>query len=191
MKTIGLNEEQRKKICDEIAKLVFEFKKDKKVECIYFSVIDGYANIHGNVLTITLVKNKAYDDVEDRKIIEYNDMYKGDDIFKKFGIRIFIEVDVDANCYTKLPMTRWEYLKFKHIFNSVILYDKTGEYTKIKESTEKSESDTICYYSNHVEIVPPIINELNKAMEIIGMRKEADNLKKFTKTKTFQKIIDM
>ena len=69
MEVINITDEQKNNLCQELAKLVFELKKDNEVECIYFVPYKGLGDIRGNVLEVTLVKqsdNDVNNDIAER-----------------------------------------------------------------------------------------------------------------------------
>lgn len=50
MNFIKITETQKNKLCNELSRLVFKFKKDISIECIYFASYKGLGEIKGNVL---------------------------------------------------------------------------------------------------------------------------------------------
>ncbi|MBP3634928.1 MAG: hypothetical protein J6J17_00515 [Bacilli bacterium] len=93
----------------------------------------------------------------------------------------------NAQKYTKLPLNPSEVIRANDLFNSIILYDKTGEYSKIKEETQKYlniANSGVFEYENLAEVYPPM-------GELIKMELETQDVKEFTKTKTFEFIKNM
>ena len=93
MKVINITEEQRDKLCSELARLTFDFKKIESIECIYFAPYKGLGSIAGNVLDVTLVRDGSEDDDLDEKIIEYNLSHQEHDFIQEFGFQILLEDD--------------------------------------------------------------------------------------------------
>lgn len=71
VKQILLKKEQVKRLTEELAKLVIEFKSNTNVECIYFAPYTHLGNIEGNVIDFTIVGNSSIDVLQER-IKEYN-----------------------------------------------------------------------------------------------------------------------
>lgn len=184
MEVINITDEQKNNLCQELAKLVFELKKDNEVECIYFVPYIGLGVIRGNVLEVTLVKQSDNDVNND--IAERNRFYFEEESLRKFGVKIFIDTDV-AHKYTFIDLNPSEMRRSNSLFNSTILFDRYGKYTELKG--QKKQDGIIVkedIRENLAEIVPPITNETYKAMEIIQMERDTEAVKEFTKSRTLQ-----
>lgn len=180
---INITDEQRKNLVDEIATLVAKMKKKQEVECIYFAAYKGLG--YGNVLDFTVVI-KGYSEKVKQEFSKYDKLFQEDDLIRKFGIKIYVNAD-DSRKYTTLPLNPSETLRANNLFNSVILYDKTGEYSKIRQEAQEHAdipNSNVFEYENSAEIFPPI-------EELIKMELEAQDVKEFTKTKTFEFIKNM
>lgn len=182
MEVINITDEQKNNLCQELAKLVFELKKDNEVECIYFAPYKGLGDIRGNVLEVTLVKQSDNDVNND--IAERNRFYFEEESLRKYGVKIFIDTDV-AHKYTFIDLNPSEVRRSNSLYNSTILFDRYGKYTELK-GQKKQDGIIIFPYENLAEIVPPITNETYKAMEIIQMERDTEAVKEFTKSRTFQ-----
>lgn len=199
MKVINITEEQKNNLSKELAKLVFELKKDDDVECIYFSPYKGLGSISGKVLEVTLVKKSSggkADINEFFKRDKRNKYYLEEDSLRKFGVKIVLDAD-DAHRYTFIDdlnniddLSRTDIVKFNSLFNSTILFDRTGKYKEIKKQKIQDKQITLPY-ENLALIVPPIINETYKSMERIQNKKDSEAVKKFTKSSIFQIFKDM
>lgn len=180
---IVLSEEQRKNVCEELARLVFELKKDESVECIYFAPFKNLGDIEGYVLDVTIVKNEDTKEFE-----EYNCLHQEEEMLKKYGLKIYVHSNLSQD-YTipsphSIPNTCYD------LFQSAILFDRYGEYYKIIK-TMKNQKGMISYYSNLAQIEPPIMDEFGEALEDCKMQGDTDAVRKFTKTETFKYIADM
>lgn len=87
-------------------------------------------------------------------------------------MKIHVNAD-DSRKYITSPLNPSETLRANFLFNSVILFDRTGEYSEIKQMDIFHKF----YFDNLAEVYPPIAEE-------IEMKLEANAVKEFTKTKT-------
>lgn len=182
MNIINITEEQKNKLCVELARLVVEYKKDENVKCIYFAPYKGLGKIRGYVLELTLIKK---DSIVDEKIKQYNESHQTEDYLREFGVKIDVEVE-DEKKYTITDFNLSEIKKCNNLFNSTILFDRTGKYTKIKERLQQignNKAHGIFYYGNLAEINPPLPNELNNEEKIIQEEKDKEAAKKKIKSK--------
>lgn len=181
---INITDEQKNNLVNELVKLVSEFKQKENVECIYFAPYKGMEGISaGNILELVVVINGQYRNID---FNQYNKKYETHDYIRKYGIRIYIAPD-NHNKYTTMPLNPSEIKRANWLYNSSILFDKTGEYSQIKEKAEKYGNmlnSNIYQYGNLAEIYPPIDDS-------ISMNLETQNVKEFTKTKTFEYIKNM
>ena len=161
LEIINISEEQKNNLCNELAKLVTEFKEDETIECIYFAPYKGFDSTIDEVIELTLVRNN--ETPEDKEnTAQRNSEYKESEALKKFGIKIVIDHD-NARKYCKMAVSKSEVSRNNCLFNSTILFDRTGKYTKIKEVEEKygvNKPGGIFYYDNLAKILPPITDEL-------------------------------
>lgn len=182
---INITDEQRKNLVNEIAALVTKMKKKQEVECIYFASYKGLGYIKGNVLDFTVVI-KGYSEKVKQEFSKYDKLFQDDDLIRKFGIKIHVNAD-DSRKYITLPLNPSETLRANCLFNSVILFDRTGEYSKMKQEAQEHvdiPNSNVSEYENSAEIYPPI-------EELIKMELETQDVKEFTKTKTFEFIKNM
>ena len=191
MEIINITEEQRNNLCNELARLTFELRKNKSVTCIYFAPYKGFGNILGNVLDITIVRNGSKDNDLDKQIKEYNLSHQEHDFIREFGFKILLETDIDIR-YTLMALNPSECTRSKNLMNSVILYDESGKFTQIKEKitsvVKKNGEDTLYYYyDNLAEVFPPLDETLDDARA----NRDTQAVKEFTRTKLFHHIIDM
>lgn len=175
---INITDEQKDNLVDEIANLVASFKKNENVECIYFAPYKGLGHIKGNVLDFTVVI-KGYSKKIKQEFSKYDKLFQEDDLIRKFGIKIYVNFD-DSRKYITSPLNPSETLRANYLFNSVILFDRTGEYSEIKQMDIFHKF----YFDNLAEIYPPVD-------ELIRMKLETQDVKEFTKTKTFEYIKNM
>lgn len=182
---INITDEQRKNLVNEMATLVAKMKKKQEVECIYFAPYKVLGYIKGNVLDFTMVI-KGYSEKVKQEFSKYDKLFQDDDLIRKFGIKIHVNAD-DSRKYATLPLNPSETLRANCLFNSVILFDRTGEYSKMKQETQEHvdiPNSNVFKYENLAEIFPPI-------EELIKMELETQDVKEFTKTKTFELIKNM
>ena len=192
MEIITITEEQRDKLCNELARLTFEFREDKNVKCIYFAPYKGLGSIKGNVLEVTLVRDSSEDNDLDEKIKKYNLSHQEHDLIREFGFKIFLDTD-EAIKYTIMDSNHSENMSINNLINSVILYDENGEFTQIKEQTTNEvkingKDTSYCYYDNFAEVFPPIKETLAKAIDIARDKRDTQAVKEFTKSRLFQNI---
>ncbi len=180
MEVISITNEQRDKLCDELARLTFEIKKDKNVKCIYFAPYKGLNSIEGNVLEVTIVRTS-----ETSALIN-TDEYKKIDCLKEFGLKIIIDLD-DISNYTIMDLNNSECRRSNNLMNSVILYDESGEFTRIKEQTADFVKDND---KNLAEIFPPLDETLNKALDNERLKRDTSAVKEFTRSKLFRQLKD-
>lgn len=179
---INITDEQRKNLVNKIATLVAEMKIKQEVECIYFAAYKGLGNIRGNVLDFTVVI-RGYSEKIKQEFSKYDKLFQDHDLIRKFGIKIYVNTDYSQR-YITLPLNP---LPSSCLFNSVILFDRTGEYSKIKQEVQKYvdiSNSNVFEYENSAEIYPPI-------EELIKMELETQDTKKVTKTKIFEFIKNM
>lgn len=184
MEVINITEEQRKELCNELARLTLQFRKDKNVECIYFAPYRGLGEIKGNVLEITIVRVISENDNFDEELDKYNSRHQEHDSVRKFGFKIFLDA-ADTQNYTILDLNPADSARSNDIMNSTILYDKSGIFTKIKEKITKrfkeGVSNIYYYYDNLAEVFPPLDEALDRAMDVACMERDTEAVKEFTK----------
>ena len=129
-------------LVNELAKLTHKFKRYEYVECIYFiptaSVIDSSYNISFNIV----IKSNVINDDLKNAIFNYNiSSYKKE--FEK-NTNIKININIDESCYYNNMLDNSNTLLQKNaandLFNSTILYDKSGKYSRIKKQIELNNS---------------------------------------------------
>ena len=194
MEIINITEEQRDKLCSELARLTFELRKDKRIKCIYFAPFEGLGSISGNFLEVTLVRDgNEYDDLEE-KIKEDNISYQAHGFIQKCGFRILLNTD-EAVRYATINLNPSESESINNLMHSTILYDESGKFIKIKEQitniVKNNEQTFSNYYDNLAEVFPPLDETLDKAIDNARMKRDTQAVKEFTKTKLFQHIKNM
>lgn len=165
MRVINITEEQRDKLCNELAKLLFEFRKNENIECIYYRTFIWMLGFGKNVLDIVLV-NKENIEEEDKECVRGYEHYTDEQCLKEFGVKIHVCMD-NANLYTTIALNKDEIIRQNELFNSTILFDKTRKYSKIKENAKKAGiTDNIYYYGDLAKIHPPIEKALDNVIDI-------------------------
>lgn len=162
---INITDEQKQNLVDEIATLVAKFKKDEDVECIYFSSYKGLGKISGNVLELIVVTKGNLDEIS-KGFCEYNKMHQEHKSVRKFGVKIYVMFD-EKRKYTYLPLNPSELIRENNLFNSIILFDRNGKYTTIKEnaSNHGNIKSGVFEYENFAEIYPPIDDSIKMELE--------------------------
>ena len=168
---------------EELARLVFEVKKDKNVECIYFTSLKNFNILNGNVLEVTIVKRDSNISEEEKKWDDYNEKHQEESMVKQFGLKFYVDVD-SSERYTLFPKNPTENNRWYVLLNSTILFDGKGDYKKIKEKVE-NDVRFASYYSNMAPIEPPIMDELNRIMEEHKIQEETEVVRKFKNQKHF------
>lgn len=183
-----LNEKQRKNVCEELARLVFELKKDESVECIYFAPYKNLGDMEGYVLDITIVRNNLIQKEDTKEFEEYNRLHQEEEMVRKYGVKIYVHSNSSQDyiipASNSIPNTCCD------LFQSNILFARYNKYYRIIKMM-KNQERMISYYSNLAQIEPPIMNEFNRTLEEQQMEEELDAVRKFTKTEAFQYILNM
>ena len=157
MKAIRLSEEQRYNLCCELARIATQYEIFGNVECIYAMPYDSeYAD--GDQLNVVIVRK-----IDEYKYLEYHIDYYNDRMKKekgknydKYGVDLLLSYD-NADYYdsSKYYMSREGYL-----LNSIILYDRTGKYMRLKQEEEKNEAlNLVKSFDNSTEFIPPLTDE--------------------------------
>lgn len=186
---IVLSEEQRKNVCEELARIIFEVKKQKNVECIYFTPCKNFGDIVGNVLEITIVTSGQFQNKDREKFDDYNALHLKEEMLKKYGVKIHVDFDFNRG-YTPFPLNPSEIQCRYNLFNSTVLFDRTGEYVEIIKHMNQ-EDEMISYYSNLSQIEPPILDELRKVIEEKQMEEDSLYLRKSVQSELFQYFKDI
>ena len=166
MNVINITEEQREKLCNNVANLVNHLKQFEDIECIYIASYIRYIRKTEPTLNITIVKKNPYnkDDVLNKIINFYKKMYQNEHNFKENGIKFSIEID-KSDKYNKLWLNPSELLRYNFLFNSQIIYDRTGDYSKLKQIAETYKNETnlnIYYYENKADLQPPAFEKIKQ-----------------------------
>lgn len=152
-------------LCNELAQLTYALKQNKHVQCIYFAPFRSCCDPkEGDFVNLTVVLD-TYSIVG--LGLQYEKRISRNEQLSQFGVEINIR-EAHQEGYTHLPLNPSERRKGNDIFNSTILFDRTGEYTKIKETTENigvGEHSNLFYYDNLAEIRTPMGDSLEYAME--------------------------
>lgn len=184
MEIINITEEQKNKLCTELARLVSELRKNNNVECIYYKTFIGLLGYGKNVLDVGVICQGNVEK-EDKECARGYEHYTEEHNLREYGVKIHIFMD-NANLYTATALNEAETIRQIDLFNSTILFDRTGKYTEIKEKLQKEEVDDIYFYRDLAEIVPPIDETLNKEIETLGMNGDSAVVKEFPKSRIFK-----
>lgn len=155
MEIINITEDQKEKLCDILARLTHKFQQDQFVECIYFTTYDRFEDSL-YALELTLVIRNL--NLKKKKLLEqYTKLLSKESSLRKYGIRIYVHGSY-AEKYTLFDLNPSEVRASNDLFNSTILFDRTGEYTEIKDKQSKVKGINNLYfdYENLAEIVPPL-----------------------------------
>lgn len=190
METIQITEEQRNKLCQELARLTYQFRKDNNIKGIYFAPYNGLEDeIEGNVILVTLVRDN-HEDVDFHKILdEYNKSHQEQNTIDELGFQIYLNAD-NPNKYTTFDLNPSDSARSNNLMNSTILYDEDGYFKKIKEQTTRKFNGGITniyyYYDNLVQVSPPLDETLYNALDDAREERDTEAVKEFTKSKLFQ-----
>lgn len=197
METINITEEQRRELSYKVAQLVFELKKDEKVECIYF-ISYKYNEEEGKFIELLVVSKSPYDLKRSQLVRDFN--AQNNKSVSKYGVRIQIDTRKDLK---EIPDAIFDSVRIPNfnsnigleIFNATILFDRNGKYEELKEIAEMTglgEHSNLYTYENLASIVPPIEEKIGGYLEDM---EDLDNkevaLKKFTKTSMYEEILKM
>lgn len=164
-KCINISEKQNQQLCKELGRLVYKFKQNEKIECIYFGCYKGLGGIVGNVLELTLVADEVTDELRDKIKSMNSKIYGQENSIKNLGVKLYIDLD-NSNKYTVLPLNPSSIKSTNALFNSTILYDKDGKFFHLMEKKNEffEQQDKIrnlfFVYGNAAELVPPIDESL-------------------------------
>ena len=136
MKKIGLDEAQTNNLIKEIIDITKFFKKQPNVDCIYFSTYDKLGSIDGDILNITIVSTNDKEDNIYKTISDKNHMYCNKKVIEEYGMKIFIEVDLAQEYQDIDDLLSYE-SRSVYLANSAILFDRTGEYTSLRDKTKQ------------------------------------------------------
>ena len=182
MKKIEITEQQRNELCYEIARLLLKFKKDQNVECIYFAPYSEFGDIKGNVLILTIVKQGWSDQASEQQFEAWNRMYQKEYFARKLGFSIYVDVD-NAEEFTSFALNPSEVKRNQDLFNSTILFDKTGEYSKMSQRVRDifisdPYNSPYDFYKNIAVVVPSLVDRIQYETEIRSMEEEIKTLEK-------------
>ena len=193
MKKVEITEKQRDALCYEIARLLLKFRKNQKMDCIYFTPYSGIGETDENVLKLTLVERGLIGEERKKQIEMWNRMYEKSDSVKKLGFKIHLDLD-EAYKYTVVD-TKRNIKRGKVLLNSTILFDATGEYKRLQKDLKYVVTGGVPLPNRRVkglaEVVPPLSEKMDYQIEIRRMEEEQKALEDFTKTKLFEHIMNM
>ena len=197
MNKIELKEEQIERICESIAEVYINYRYDQNVECIYFApYTDFYGQAkesrpNGNAIEITVVTTNEPTKEEEKFIKNFNRLCQTKKFEKENGIGIKIELDEAIN-YSTIAMHSYEERRQRNLLNSQILLDKTGNYQRIQSKVKEfNKNGTLESYKNIAEIIPPIDNKLDIAIEIKQGEVDLEAIKEFAVTPLFEYIKEL
>lgn len=151
---VKITDETRDKISKSVARIVEIYKKDKDIEGIYLLIYKGEepSYLQGNVLELTITTS-----YKGRKT-----SYDLRDIPHRFKT----SDNKDISLVTDLINEPKDLFKDNILFNSILLYDRDGRYTKAKEQMQKEYEDGSNYklipYGNLLTIEPPIDDKIKE-----------------------------
>lgn len=165
---VTLQDEQRKLLLKELKEFLLNWTDEKRVvdhyiECIYFSTFKNLSKEEDvDVIEITIVKN--FVDTSD----EYawggkNEMYHEKEFIDSFGVQFLFTLSSSEHYFSDDQETVYE--SRRSLYNSTILYDKTGFFTHLKEKLGEDANNMRLFYPNLSQIEPPILDELRKVIE--------------------------
>lgn len=175
MEIITMTDNQKDSLCLELAKLVTTFKQDENIQCIYFAAYKDLGSVKGNVLKLSLVVNESSED-----LTSCNDKYALNECINEFGLQIVVGTSLAARYPNFIPNHPWEKESVNALFNSMILFDRTGDYTKVKQIALYPcyvDSKSIYFYDNKAYIDPLIKPDVLKRMKLL----ESEGVKTFVK----------
>ena len=123
---INIDENARELLELNLAKLVLELKSDLCVECVYFTTIKNFRRNGTNTLKITIVRNDSYVDsnwIEEK----YSQKFNENKYFSFGNMQPIFRCD-DVKNYSLMSYTPINATKCNDLFNSTILFDRTGKF---------------------------------------------------------------
>lgn len=166
MNVIRLTPFQQRNLCDDLANITCQFKKQNGVECMYFTPYQNSMIFDGGVITITLVINGNPAEFQD-KVEAFNNAHQTPNSLSKTGVMLFVGTD-EKERYNNMSLDRKNGIRPYRFVNSTILYDKSNNYrqlqTKLVEVCQR-EGKNIFPAGNVALIEPPLGNFLIEPAE--------------------------
>ena len=191
IKVINITEEQRERLCSELARLTVEFRQNKNVKCIYFVPCSSIDDVLRDYIAVTLVRN-TNDNMKER-IKQYNSLYQQSNTVQKFGLKIVLDTALEDD-FTISDLDLEESRRSIDLMKSTILYDESGMFIDIKERVVhfyKESVELYNYYSNFAQILSPLEDELDNALDYFSTESDEEAYQEFTKSILFQDILDI
>ncbi|MBR1377128.1 MAG: hypothetical protein IJ565_04900 [Bacilli bacterium] len=128
---IKLDDKSLDKVCETITSYVSEFSKQSGTDCIYYAPYQhNYHGCYGNpIIALTILSNNIDDNL--RKRVE--ELNNGATLKHNAGAgaRVIIRLD-DSIDYAFNPTNERNNKKLSRLYNSSILYDRAGIYTRLQ-----------------------------------------------------------
>lgn len=166
-----ITDNQRDILSFKIAEIVLSLSQDENVQCIYFETLyDSTQKDKTNMILHILCKNSdefAYQSNVD----DYNTLNDEGKLFEDFGLRVNINIKGASFEY---------YHELLELYKSSILFDRTGEFEKLKNQIIKNKEYCLNGESffNQVVIQPPLESSINDGMQTLKKIMETDSSEK-------------
>ena len=148
MKQANINEKQKDLLANTISNIIYHLKKHDVVDCItmfYYKKMDRTYITNTDMLRINIYIEYYDEDLLDL-IDFYNSIYNTKDNKEMYGLKIRL-------AYGFKELDDISFKMEKDLNNSIILYDKKGDFFKLQDDVKK-KADYRYVYSN------TIINDL-------------------------------
>lgn len=147
MNKISLEEDKANNITDIINEYVSEFSNYSDIDCIFCTPYrHNYHGIYGKlIITLTLLCQDKTDETIRNRAKELN---QGNTLKSSYGdgVDVVIRLDESSN-YVFNPSNAEDVKKISRLYNSVIVYDRYGNYTRLQ--TMISNLDSVSVFDNY------------------------------------------
>lgn len=160
--SLHLTPEQHISLCNELVELTSELQKNEHVQCVYYSTYSfgkDQAGLNENSVLVTVVTDGPLFKEMDES---YQDRKTKTQQLQSYGMLISFACTNNRR-YTYLPASPLELAAANDVFNSTILFDRSGLFSKIKSEAERVGVDSesgLFYYSNRT----PIMENINPSL---------------------------
>lgn len=150
--TLQIGTEKSILLSNTIAQIVNCYCKSKKIDAIYLQSYNENEKEKSPKPTIELVL--MYNDSSyDQELYDLKRAIKLID--DKTGIALIVNGDASFN-YDTIMMHRREERACRDLVNGTILFDRTGEFIKLRDRLIKYDNEVTLPYANNIDFEPPL-----------------------------------
>lgn len=152
-------------LVDELARIVYKFKKEENIECIYILPAKSKNEDCYNIMVNLIVKSNCENTHLLNSVHNYNISKEKNEVESNSNTKISITTDL-ASCYNNIldkQNTLMQKSAENDLYNGIILYDKSGKYYRLKKQidlrSKKLKYSWLFKYENFIDIDLPIYNK--------------------------------